>query len=73
MGIEESVSFFISLSLLTSTSWPSVAKFINIMSSNSARVLLKLAKFIKSANTVRSQALSAIALSALALSALAVS
>ena len=48
---------------LTSTSWPSVAKFINIMSSNSNRFLMKLAKFIKFANTVRSQALSELAVS----------
>ena len=48
---------------LTSTSGPSVAKFINIMSSNSNRFLMKFAKFIKFANTVRSQALSELAVS----------
>ena len=49
--------------ILTSTSWPSVAKFINIISSDSNRFLMKLAKFIKFANTVRSQDLSELAVS----------
>ena len=50
-------------SFLTRSSWPSVAKFINIMSSNSPRFILKLARFIKSANIARAQALSALAVS----------
>ena len=43
--------------------WPSVAKFINIMSSNPSRLILKLARFIKSANIARAQALSALVVS----------
>ena len=48
---------------LTRSAWPSVAKFINIMSSDSTRFLIKLARFIKSANATRAQALSALAVS----------
>ena len=50
-------------SFLTRSSWPSVAKFINIMSSNSPRFILKLARFINSSNIARAQALSALAVS----------
>lgn len=49
--------------LLTRSAWPSMAKFINIMSSNSSSFQRKLAKFIKSANYLRSQTLSVIAVS----------
>ena len=45
--------------LLPSTAWPSVAKFISIMATN----LLKLSKFIKSVNTLRSQTLEDLAIS----------
>ena len=65
------VPLFISLSIVyllkkvifDQVSWPSVAKFINIMSSNLPRFILKLARFIKSANIARAQALSALAVS----------
>ena len=50
-------------SFLTRSSWPPVAKFINIMSSNSSRFILKLARFIKSANIAQAQALSTLAVS----------
>ncbi|MCG7875093.1 MAG: reverse transcriptase family protein [Candidatus Thiodiazotropha endolucinida] len=43
--------------LLKTTSWPSVTKFISIMSSNSGRYLVKIAQFIMSANVLRTQAL----------------
>ena len=55
MGMVESEFHFLSVyplytglrrEFLTSTSWPSVSKFINIMSSNSNWFLMKLAKFI---------------------------
>ena len=49
--------------LLPSTAWPSVAKFISIMASHSRIFLLKLSKFIKSANTLKSQALENLAVS----------
>ena len=49
--------------LLPSTAWPSVAKFISIMATNSKMFLLKLSKFIKSANTLRSQTLEDLAIS----------
>ena len=49
--------------LLPSTAWPSVAKFISIMATNSKMFLLKLSKFIKSANTLRSQILEDLAIS----------
>ena len=45
--------------LLPRSPWPSVAKFISIMSSKSQ----KLSKFIRSANTLRSQALKEFAVS----------
>lgn len=46
---------------LTRSSWPSLGKFINVMSSNSSKFLKKLAKFIRSANCLRSQTLSVLA------------
>ena len=49
--------------LLPSTAWPSVAKFISIMATKSKMFLLKLSKFIKSANTLRSQTLEDLAIS----------
>ena len=49
--------------LLPSTAWPSGAKFISIMATNSKIFLLKLSKFIKSANTLRSQTLEDLAIS----------
>ena len=48
--------------LLPSTAWPSVVKFISIMATNSKMFLLKLSKFIKSANTLRSQTLGDLAI-----------
>ena len=70
MGMVESEYHFILVcplyselrrAFLTRSAWPSVAKFINIMSSDSTRFLIKLARFIKSANATRAQALSALA------------
>ena len=49
--------------ILSSTAWPSVAKFISIMATNSKIFLFKLSKFIKSANTLRSQTLEDLAIS----------
>ena len=46
---------------LPRTAWPSITKFIAIMSSYSQIFLLKLSKFIMSANTLRSQALEELA------------
>ena len=54
---------YIRRNLLPSTAWPSVAKFISIMATNSKMFLLKLSKFIKSANTLRSQTLKDLAIS----------
>ena len=49
--------------LLPNTAWPSVAKLISIMATYSKMFLLKLSKFIKSANTLRSQTLEDLAIS----------
>ena len=48
---------------LKNISWPSLAKLINIMSSNSSGFLIKLAKFETNANSARSQALYVLAVS----------
>ena len=48
---------------LTRTAWPSVAKFLNIMSAQTNSFLKKLSKFIHAANITRSEALARLAAS----------
>ena len=48
---------------LTRTAWPSVAKFLNIMSAQTNSFLKKLSKVIQAANITRSEALARLAAS----------